>query len=223
MKTINFVNLKPGTVALLGTVTDKENKSPIKKAVVIVKDNKTGTLIQNYPVDATGQYYIIVQMGQDLNLTYEAEGYLFYSDNVNVPKDATYTEIKKDVELERVKVGSKIVLRNIFFDTNKATLRKESKTELQNLYDIMKKYPEFRFEISGHTDSQGNDAANMKLSQSRSQSVVTYLIKKGIPKDRMVAQGYGETTPMAPNLLPNGKPDKKGMQLNRRVEFKVIE
>ncbi len=223
LKTINFVNLKPGTVALLGTVTDKEMKAPVKKAVVIVKDNKTGTLIQNYPVDVNGQYYIIAQMGQDLNITYEAEGYLFYSNNINIPKDATYTEIKKDVELERIRIGSKIVLRNIFFDANKATLRKESKTELQNLYDIMKKYPEFRFEISGHTDSKGNDAVNLKLSQSRSQSVEAYLIKKGIPKDRMLAKGYGETTPMTPNLFPNGKPDKNGMQLNRRVEFKIID
>lgn len=62
----------------------------------------------------------------------------------------------------------------------------------------------------------------MKLSQARAQSVVDYMISKGISSDRMVAKGYGESKPIAPNTLPNGKDNPEGRQLNRRTEFKVI-
>ncbi len=86
----------------------------------------------------------------------------------------------------------------------------------------MKDYPELVIEVSGHTDSKGNDAANMTLSQTRSQAVVNALIKKGIDKTKLIAKGYGETAPIAPNALPNGKPDVKGMQQNRRVELKIV-
>jgi OOP family OmpA-OmpF porin len=86
----------------------------------------------------------------------------------------------------------------------------------------MNEYPELVIEVSGHTDSKGNDAANMTLSQTRSQAVVNALIKKGIKKENLIAKGYGETAPIAPNALPNGKPDVKGMQQNRRVELKIV-
>lgn len=87
----------------------------------------------------------------------------------------------------------------------------------------MKDYPALIVEVAGHTDSKGNDAANLKLSQLRSQAVVNALIKRGINSKYLSAKGYGETVPVAPNLLPNGKPDLKGMQMNRRVEMKIIE
>jgi len=127
------------------------------------------------------------------------------------------------VILDKVEVGSKIVLNNIFFDSNKSTLRKESKVEIDKLIALMKEYPELVIEVSGHTDSKGNDDANMKLSQTRSQAVVNALIKKGAKKQNLVAKGYGETMPIAPNTLDNGKPDLKGMQQNRRVEMKIVK
>jgi outer membrane protein OmpA-like peptidoglycan-associated protein len=78
-------------------------------------------------------------------------------------------------------------------------------------------------EVSGHTDSKGNDATNLKLSQARSQAVVNALIKKGVDKTKLIAKGYGKTIPIASNTLPNGKPDTKGMQQNRRVEMKIVK
>jgi outer membrane protein OmpA-like peptidoglycan-associated protein len=131
--------------------------------------------------------------------------------------------MEKDVILDKVEIGSKIVLNNIFFDSNKSILRKESNIEIDKLAKLMKEYPELVIEVSGHTDSKGNDATNLKLSQTRSQAVVNALIKKGVNKQSLIAKGYGETTPIAPNELPNGKPDLKGMQQNRRVEMKIIK
>jgi OOP family OmpA-OmpF porin len=76
--------------------------------------------------------------------------------------------------------------------------------------------PTLKIEISSHTDSKGSDDYNMKLSQSRSESVVGYLISHGIAKDRLVAQGYGETKPMDTNDTDAGR------QNNRRSEFKIL-
>ena len=86
----------------------------------------------------------------------------------------------------------------------------------------MQDNPNIIIEMSAHTDSKGKDEYNMKLSQRRAQSCVDYLISRGIPSSRMIAKGYGESRPIAPNTLPNGKDNPEGRQLNRRTEFKVL-
>ncbi len=223
MEGINLESKKLGTISIAGTVKNREGKA-VAGAQIIVKDNLTGKLIDTYYTTSdSGSYYFILNRGQNYNLSYEAKGYLFQSENVNVPKQPEFSVLTKNIVLDKVQIGSKIVLNNIFFDSNKAILRKESNLELEKLLQLMKDYPELTVEVAGHTDSKGNDAENLKLSQLRSQAVVTTLIKKGIKAQYLVAKGYGETAPVAPNLLPNGKPDLKGMQLNRRVEMKIIE
>ncbi len=223
LKAINFESKTLGTISLAGTVKN-EKGDHIPGAQIIIKDNVTGKLLETYFTSSdSGSYYFVLNRGQNYNLSFEAKGYLFQSENVNVPKQPTYSALEKNIVLERVKVGSKITLNNIFFDSNKATLRKESTIEIEKLATLMKDYPELKIEVGGHTDSQGNDAANLKLSQLRSQSVVNALIKVGVDTKRLVAKGYGETAPVAPNTLPNGKPDLVGMQKNRRVELKILE
>lgn len=222
MKNINFESKTLGTIAVTGTIKNKEGK-PIPGAQCVVKDNATSQLVDTYFSNIqTGMYYFVLQRGQNFNLSYEAEGYLFQSENVNVPKEKTYSQLEKNIVLEPIKAGAKIVLNNIFFDSGKSSLRKESNTDLDKLLKLMKDKPELKIEVSGHTDNKGARALNMTLSQSRAQAVVNYLAKKGIDKKRLVAKGYGPDQPVAPNTLPNGKPDLKGMQLNRRVEMKIV-
>lgn len=224
------LNLKPvnfekelGTIAVNGSIKNQNGKV-IPGAKIIIKDNKTGNLIDTYYTQSdTGKYHFVLQRGNNYNLSYEAEGYLFRSENVNVPKEPTYSELTKNIVLESIKPDIKITLNNIFFDYNKTTLRKESKTELEQLKQFIQKHPELTFEVAGHTDNKGKEAINIKISQLRAESVVNYLIKKGIDKRRLIAKGYGETTPIADNTLPNGKPNPEGMQMNRRVEFKILE
>ncbi len=223
LQMINMETKTLGTMAVKGIVRNKDGKS-IPGAHINLKDNITGDLLETfYTTIDSGSYYFIVNRGQNYNISYEAKGYLFHSENINVPKVAEFSVMEKDVILDKVEIGSKIVLNNIFFDSNKATLRKESGVEIDKLVALLKEYPELVIEVSGHTDSKGNDAANLKLSQLRSQAVVNALIKKGIKKENLVAKGYGETSPIAPNTLPNGKPDLKGMQQNRRVEMKIVK
>lgn len=223
LKAINFESKTLGTISFSGTVKNEKGEH-VPGAQIIVKDNVTGKLLETYfTTSDSGSFYFVLNKGQNYNLSFEAKGYLFQSENVNVPKQPTFSEITKEIILEKVKAGSKITLNNIFFDSNKATLRKESGIEIEKLVALMKEYPLLKIEVGGHTDSQGNDAANLKLSQMRSQAVVTAVIKAGIDSKRLIAKGYGETTPVAPNSLPNGKPDLVGMQKNRRVELKILE
>jgi outer membrane protein OmpA-like peptidoglycan-associated protein/tetratricopeptide (TPR) repeat protein len=223
LQSVNLESNTLGKISIAGTVKNMQG-NPIEGVQIIVKDNISGKLIETYNTSAdSGSYYFVLNRGKNYNLSFEAKGFLFQSENVNVPKQTEYAVLTKNIVLEKVQIGSKIVLNNIFFDSNKATLRKESNLEIEKLLKLMKEYPELTVEVAGHTDSKGNDANNLQLSQMRAQAVVNALIKKGINSKYLVAKGYGKTMPIAPNNLPNGKPDLKGMQQNRRVEMKIIE
>jgi outer membrane protein OmpA-like peptidoglycan-associated protein len=116
-----------------------------------------------------------------------------------------------------LETGQKTRLNNIFFDTDKSELRKESFLELDGLIIALKENPRIKIEIGGHTDNVGNDDKNLELSVNRAKAVMDYLIKKGITKERLLFKGYGESEPIASNNTEDGK------QLNRRVEIKIIK
>jgi outer membrane protein OmpA-like peptidoglycan-associated protein len=130
--------------------------------------------------------------------------------------DCAASEEDTEGELEPVDVGESVVLPHIYFDFNKATLKPESFPELGKVVKLMVKYPSLKIEISGHTDSVGTDAANMKLSQDRAASVVKYLMDKGVSKSRLNAKGYGKSRPIESNATEEGR------AMNRRIEFTVL-
>ncbi len=107
----------------------------------------------------------------------------------------------------------KIVATGIRFDTGKSTLKPESMGVINEIYDLMVKYPELKFSVEGHTDNVGDDASNMTLSADRAESVMNTLVDMGIAGDRMSSRGLGETVPMDDNNYPEGRAN------NRRVEF----
>lgn len=111
---------------------------------------------------------------------------------------------------------NKIELKQaVFFDTNKATIKPVSFPLLDDVASALRDNPKIKVEVQGHTDSQGNDAFNKKLSQNRAESVRAYLIKKGIASDRMDPKGYGEDQPLEDNRTADGRAK------NRRVEFVI--
>ena len=118
--------------------------------------------------------------------------------------------------LKAIEEGSAIVLENIFFEFNKTELLPESFAELDKVVQFMLEEDIKQIEISGHTDSEGTDPYNLKLSQGRASSVVNYLAARGIKSERMVAVGYGESRPVDSNATEAGKAQ------NRRVEFLLI-
>jgi outer membrane protein OmpA-like peptidoglycan-associated protein len=125
-------------------------------------------------------------------------------------------QLQKDFHVKRAQIGVTFELKNIFFDLGKATLRDDSKKELDKLYEILSN-SDIVMELGGHSDSIGKDEANLALSQERVNSVKAYLTNKGIADARLVAIGYGEKFPIASNSTAEGR------QLNRRVEAKILK
>ncbi|HOS17523.1 MAG TPA: OmpA family protein, partial [Bacteroidales bacterium] len=167
--------------------------------------------------ESTGRFLLSLPSGKNYSVNVKAEGYLFHSQNFNLPDTAQYQEIEQTIELKKLEVGKEIVLNNIFFEFNKATLLKESLADLEIVYQLLVDNPNIYVEISGHTDNVGSAAVNNKLSLERAKSVVDYLIQKGIAKERLTSVGYGFDKPIAPNTTEEGR------QKNRRTEFKIIK
>jgi outer membrane protein OmpA-like peptidoglycan-associated protein len=106
---------------------------------------------------------------------------------------------------------------NLEFESGKDIIKQESFASLDELAELLKKKPEWKLRITGHTDNVGKPAANMKLSEKRAKAVKAYLVKKGIDEKRLITEWYGQTRPIAPNNTPEGR------QKNRRVEMLIIE
>ncbi len=107
--------------------------------------------------------------------------------------------------------------QTVFFDTNKATIKSVSFALLNDVALALKDNPKIKVEVQGHTDSQGDDNFNLKLSQRRAEAVRTYLQGRGVAKDRMAPRGYGENVPLADNRTDDGRAQ------NRRVEFIITD
>lgn len=211
------VEIKTSQLTLLkGYVLDETEKKPLY-AIIELYDNDLNQKIASFESNsATGRYLVSLPSGKNYGLSVKSEGYLFHSENFNISSSQGYQEIEKDILMKKIEVGRSIVLNNIFFDFNKATLRSESASELDRLTELMREMPKLKIEISGHTDNVGSAQYNQKLSESRAQAVVDYLIKKGIAKDRLEFKGYGFEQPIATNDTEEGR------QMNRRTEFKII-
>ena len=202
---------------LEGVILDAATLTPLQATIEITDNSKNEILASFESNSNSGAYLISLKPGKNYGITVTKQDYLFHSENFNIPEDAVARKIKKDILLKKVEVGSKIVLNNIFFDFNKATLRPESVAELDRLYKLMKESPSLKIEISGHTDNIGSASYNQKLSEDRAKSVVDYLSDKGISTDRMVYKGYGFDRPVASNETEEGR------QQNRRTEFEIME
>lgn len=113
------------------------------------------------------------------------------------------------------------------FDLAKATLRSESKPLLDSAAAFLLQHPELRIEIAGHTDTRTSDSYSMKLSKARANSVMRYMIDKGVPASQLSAQGYEKTQPMISDEYLNKVPSAKGREelhrLNRRIEFRILQ
>lgn len=180
--------------------------------------------IHSDPLDeeANKMYFFKLNKNQTYKVVGSKEGYIAdfkFVSTMDVTESDTF---RADLFL-RPKAKS-FVLHNILYDFDAATLRPESKLTIDTLAELLLAEENSRLivEISSHTDSKGDDAYNENLSQRRAQSVVDYLISSGVEKQRLVAKGYGESKPIAPNENPDGSDNPDGRQQNRRTEFKVL-
>jgi outer membrane protein OmpA-like peptidoglycan-associated protein len=164
----------------------------------------------------TGSYLACVHTGGNILLNVSHPDYPFYSENFQIEK--SYTELSpylKDISLQPTDVGTVVTLKNVFFDFDRSELKPESFVELNKLADYLMKNA-IRIEIGGHTDDQGSEEYNDRLSENRAKAVYDYLIQKGIPAERLQYKGYGMRLPVADNSTEEGR------AANRRTEFKIV-
>ena len=145
-----------------------------------------------------------------------ASGYLYFLDILDLSSENNDQIVNRDFFLQKVEVGTKVVLDNIYFETGKAILRPESNDQLDQVYRFLANNPSVKLEISGHTDNTGSLRTNQKLSGDRAKAVVNFLVGKGIPQEMLLSQGYADSQPVASNDTSEGR------KQNRRVEFKVL-
>ncbi|RFZ90308.1 hypothetical protein D0C36_21150 [Mucilaginibacter conchicola] len=210
---------------LSGLVIDCDTRKALPGVKVSFVDSLNKQTIYSIVTDKTARYSFNVKTSRPYSLVLEKQGY--FTKVLPVPASGGEmqgdTLFNADICLQAFKVDKPIVIKNVLYDYDKATLRPESKEVLNDLITIMKDNPKIKVELAAHTDSKGSDKYNLALSQRRAQACVDYIVSMGIAEDRIYAKGYGESHPIASNKLPNGKDNPVGRQLNRRTEFTVIK
>ena len=210
--------VRPESVSYVhGKVFDKNTLLPLAASFELI-DMQSNTVVVSSDSDPlNGEFVMSLPVDKQYALNVSCKGYLFYSVNFNVKgENDKYNPVNLDVPMNPVAIGEKVVLRNIFFDTDKYDLLPDSKAELGKLVMFLQKNPALKIEIGGHADNEGSDAHNITLSQNRAKAVYDFLVLNGIQATRLTYKGYGESTPIDSNQTPDGRAK------NRRTEFKVI-
>lgn len=225
----NDPNLKIVNYILKGTTltqnTDEKDLLILGNSSVKLLDNQ-GTVIEETFTDDNGQFEFKVYSDEDYILIGEKENYFSTRgdfstigkelDKSKLVEFITNVEFEKNLILDRIVVNKSIVLDNIYYDLDKADIRKDAALELDKLVVILEDNPNISIELSSHTDDRSSVEYNQDLSQRRAESAVTYILSKGIDQSRIRAKGYGES-----QLIIQNAQTEEEHQINRRTEFKV--
>ncbi|MFT7589999.1 MAG: outer membrane protein OmpA-like peptidoglycan-associated protein, partial [Limisphaerales bacterium] len=205
---------------LVVQVINKESRAPLNNSRVMVY-NKCTNVNTELPTDEDGILRIRLEPNCTFYLAGRRLGFLDDNDVVNTSGLTESSELASVLELTEIKEDLVIELKNIYYDYGRYYIREDAVEDLDNLSALMAQYPSLKIEISSHTDARGSDETNHTLSQKRAETCVDYLALKGIPRDKLVARGYGEY--LLKNDCSNGiNCSEEQHQINRRTEFKVL-
>ncbi|HKR07009.1 MAG TPA: OmpA family protein [Bacteroidia bacterium] len=209
--------IKANTVSYVkGKVVNSQTTQPVGARFEIIDISNGNTIVESSSDNTTGEFVVTLPSGKDYALNVSKEGFLFYSDHFSCKDTAAVKDAYHlDISLHPLVAGEKVILKNIFFETNSYDLQPESFPELNKLISFLKLNPKAAIEVSGHTDNVGDVKSNQTLSEKRAKSVYDFLVKGGIDPVRLTFKGYGETKPIAPNETEDGR------SLNRRTEFAI--
>lgn len=211
---------------LTGVIRDEKTKQPLRASIVLVDNTANKVIAEFESDDQSGKYLVSLPGGANYGIAVKKDGYLFHSENFVIPDAAGFKQYEKDADLKKVEVGKSIILRNIFFDLNRYSLRPESVNELERLHQLLTDNPTMRIEISGHTDTRGSADHNKELSEQRAHAVVNYLVEHGVSASRLEYAGYGENQTIVPDgdiyKLKSKTAREELHQRNRRTEFKIL-
>ena len=213
--------LIPVNITVSGHVTEQGKNKSLSGALVTLKGNDGS--IQTVKTDGDGNYkFENLKANTDYTIQIAKEGYFSDSKTLKVGDEKFSRDFNKtkgedfDFSLIRIQTKQEVEIPNIYYDFNSAELRDSSKKELDKLVVLLKETPNVNVIINSHTDERGENEYNFKLSSRRAESVVNYLISKGIAKARLDFKGFGETIPLVKNATT-----EEDHQRNRRTTFKV--
>lgn len=210
---------RPNEVALgKGTVRDKDS-SEVRGAEVEITNARTNEKVASVVDSLTGDftYAINTKTKDDLIISVKKEGNAFTSTVVKT-KDVSFVKPPEEVKLvtEVAEVGKTFVINNIYYNTNSADLKEESKAVLKSFAEYLKANPKMKIEIQGHTDNVGSASANQALSANRAYTVKAALESYGVEANRVTEKGFGSSRPVADNASESGRAK------NRRTEFLIL-
>lgn len=209
-----------------GLVVTCDNNAPLAGAYIQIVDTINNKTVFTKTTGADGSYSFTMEEFQPLKAIATLNGYDTGSLHFNAPVNEEAENLSNPALClikEAPPVEAVIVIDNVYYDFDKSVLKEVSYPSLDKVVAMLNDHPAMVIEISAHTDDKGSDSYNLKLSEARANSVVAYLVSKGIDKSRLQAKGYGATMPVAPNRHEDGKDNPEGRQQNRRTEFKVLK
>lgn len=198
---------------LAGTVVDDVSKRPLEAVVEMVDPVSGKVMDQTKTNPLTGHYFLPVESGQDYLIRVKSNEYLPYYEEFQVSPTGSVEAHRVEIGLQRQLELNKFVITWQFFDVDKHVIKQDYYGDLDNVVEVLRKIPDMKLRVIGHTDSDADDDYNQKLSERRAQAVADYLISKGIKADRLKVGGEGEKTPLYDNTNPETK------KWNRRVEL----
>jgi outer membrane protein OmpA-like peptidoglycan-associated protein len=215
--TINYIK----NATIRGKVFSLRDSTVIPGAELVfsgTQADQTALSYRDVTKPGTGDYQVSVLSGRPYQVAVSVDGKNIITEEFTVPVAVTDSSIvEKNFYVPYVDSSNVYAFKKIYFETDKYALRPESIQELDRVAQILKANPGVNISVEGHCDSRNTDEYNMTLGDNRSTAAYKYLLRKGISDARLVTASYGERRPAAPNDTP------ENMQLNRRVEFRVIQ
>jgi outer membrane protein OmpA-like peptidoglycan-associated protein len=197
-----------------GVVRNATDRSPVG-ATITITDLASGKKVADLRSDdESGQYYVTLAQGRVYSVTASAPGFMFHSERYEVPPGSKGTTITKDIDLTPIGAGNERLL--VFFDYDKTELKNESIPELERVIEFLRENPGIKVRFEGHTDDQGSDDYNDKLSQRRADAVKDYVVTAGVEKTRVSAKGLGKRQPKMQGTTDDAR------ATNRRVEMVIV-
>ncbi|WP_299244908.1 OmpA family protein [uncultured Aquimarina sp.] len=214
-------------ITIAGVVKDEDTQELLPGTKVSIYDS-SNNLLESFIVGDDAAYSHLVKCSSKYFVRAEKEEYLTLEKLVNTPGETETVEVPLLLEkkVKSADVGDDLAkvlsLNPIYFDFDQSYIRADAAVELAKVIEVMNQYPEMKIDVRSHTDSHGDDAYNLWLSEQRAKSTIKYMITKGISSDRLTSKGYGETQPV--NDCGNDSNCRKSeYQLNRRSEFIIVK
>ena len=209
-------NVQKSTPYMTGQIFNGEDGTAVQASVSITNNDNLAKVAE-VKANVGGRYELDLPKAGKYSVMFTCPGFMFYGEDLDYSLLANSPEIRLDVKLDPIKIGSKVVLKLIYFETGKWDLRPESEPELRRLERFLKNNPNVKVEISGHTDNTGNTSTKHELSENRAKKVRDWLLKSGVAGRQMSVMGYGMDRPIGDNATEDGRAK------NRRVEVEVVE